>query len=123
MFSERPAEADDRAVGGALATKREVRKLRYMLQHKDQTDEIQKFVKLIFAEQDDGIATYRESEINEYGGMSEDWPDGLLGISAKTPKTWFAMACGSGGAVIPGQARRTRSHSEGTKESRVTGGR
>ena len=50
----------------------------------DQTDETPKLVKLVFAEQHDGITTYRESEINEYGGLSEDWPDGFLDISAKS---------------------------------------
>ena len=60
-----------------------VNQLRYQIAA-DQTDEIQKLVKLIFAEQTDGITTYRESEINEYGGLSEDWPDGFLDISAKS---------------------------------------
>ena len=50
----------------------------------DETDEIRNLVKLIFAEQTDGITTYRESEINEYGGLSEDWPDGFLDISARS---------------------------------------
>ena len=50
----------------------------------DETDQTRKLVKLIFAEQVDGITTYRESEINEYGGLSEDWPDGFLDISARS---------------------------------------
>lgn len=50
----------------------------------DESDEIKDLVKLIFAEQKDGITTYRESEINEYGGLSEDWPDGFLDVSAKS---------------------------------------
>ncbi|MXZ68838.1 MAG: DUF3696 domain-containing protein [Acidimicrobiia bacterium] len=50
----------------------------------DDTDEIQNLVKLIFAEQKDGITTYRDSDINEYGGLSEDWPDGFLDISARS---------------------------------------
>lgn len=50
----------------------------------DDTDEIRNLVKLIFAEQKDGITTYRDSEINEYGGLSEDWPDGFLDISARS---------------------------------------
>ena len=60
-----------------------VNQLRYQIAV-DQTDELQKLVKLVFAEQKDGITTYRESEINEYGGLSEDWPDGFLDISAKS---------------------------------------
>lgn len=50
----------------------------------DQTDETQKLVRLIFAEQRDHLTTYRESEINQYGGLSQDWPDGFLDISAKS---------------------------------------
>ena len=60
-----------------------VNQLRYQIAA-DQTDELQKLVKLVFAEQKEGITTYRESEINEYGGLSEDWPDGFLDISAKS---------------------------------------
>ena len=60
-----------------------VNQLRYQVAA-DETDETRKLVKLIFAEQTDGITTYRESEINEYGGLSEDWPDGFLDISAKS---------------------------------------
>lgn len=60
-----------------------VNQLRYQVAA-DQNDEIKSLVKLIFAEQTDGITTYRESEINEYGGLSEDWPDGFLDISARS---------------------------------------
>ena len=60
-----------------------VNRLRYQVAS-DDTDEIRNMVKLIFAEQKDGITTYRESEINEYGGLSEDWPDGFLDISARS---------------------------------------
>ena len=60
-----------------------VNQLRYQVAA-DDTDETRKLVRLIFAEQTDGITTYRESEINEYGGLSEDWPDGFLDISAKS---------------------------------------
>ena len=60
-----------------------VNRLRYQVAS-DDTDEIRDLVKLICAEQKDGITTYRESEINEYGGLSEDWPDGFLDISARS---------------------------------------
>jgi predicted ATPase len=60
-----------------------VNRLRYQVAS-DDTDEIRNLVKLIFAEQKDGITTYRESEINEYGGLSEDWPDGFLDIGARS---------------------------------------
>ena len=60
-----------------------VNQLRYQVAA-DDTDETRKLVKLIFAEQTEGITSYRESEINEYGGLSEDWPDGFLDISARS---------------------------------------
>ena len=50
----------------------------------DDTNQTGDLVKLLFAEQSDGITSYRESEINEYGGLSEDWPDGFLDLSAKS---------------------------------------
>ncbi len=50
----------------------------------DETNQTGNLVKLLFAEQSDGITSYRESEINEYGGVSEDWPDGFLDLSAKS---------------------------------------
>lgn len=50
----------------------------------DDTNQIGELVKLLFAEQSEGITSYRESTINEYGGVSEDWPDGFLDLSAKS---------------------------------------
>lgn len=60
-----------------------VNQLRYQVAA-DETDQTGKLVKLIFAEQKNGITNYRESETNEYGGLSEDWPDGFLDISARS---------------------------------------
>ncbi|MCY4495125.1 MAG: AAA family ATPase [Acidimicrobiaceae bacterium] len=50
----------------------------------DETNQTGDLIKLLFAEQTDGITTYRESEINEFGGVSEDWPEGFLDLSAKS---------------------------------------
>ena len=50
----------------------------------DDTNQTANLIKLLFAEQSDGITSYRESEINEYGGVSEDWPEGFLDLSAKS---------------------------------------
>lgn len=50
----------------------------------DDTNQIGELIKLLFAEQSEGITSYRESKINEYGGVSEDWPDGFLDLSAKS---------------------------------------
>ena len=50
----------------------------------DETNQTGNLIKLLFAEQSDGITEYRESEINELGGVSEDWPEGFLDLSAKS---------------------------------------
>ena len=49
----------------------------------DDTDETRDLVKLVFAESSDGITTYRESMINAYGGLDDDWPDGFLDLGAR----------------------------------------
>ena len=38
---------------------------------------------LLFAEQFDGITTFRASEIDRYGGTEEDWPEGFFDVSAR----------------------------------------
>ena len=50
----------------------------------DDTNQTANLIKLLFAEQSDGITSYRESEINEFGGVSEDWPEGFLDLSARS---------------------------------------
>ena len=50
----------------------------------DDTNQTGNLIKLLFAEQSDGVTSYRESEINEFGGVSEDWPEGFLDLSAKS---------------------------------------
>ena len=49
----------------------------------DDTDETRDLVKLVFAESNEGITTYRESKINPYGGLDDDWPDGFLDLGAR----------------------------------------
>lgn len=49
----------------------------------DESDGTQSLVSLLFAEQHDGRTTFRESKINAYGGLSEDWPDGFLDLGAR----------------------------------------
>ena len=50
----------------------------------DDTNQTGNLIKLLFAEQSDGVTSYRESEINEFGGVSEDWPEGFLDLSARS---------------------------------------
>jgi predicted ATPase len=49
----------------------------------DDTDEMRELVKLVFAESAEGITTYRESTINPYGGLDDDWPNGFLDLGAR----------------------------------------
>lgn len=49
----------------------------------DESNATQSLVGLSFAEQHDGRTTFRASEINTYGGLSEDWPDGFLDLGAR----------------------------------------
>jgi predicted ATPase len=49
----------------------------------DETDQTRELVKLVFAENTDGITTYRESSVNRFGGLDEDWPDGFLDLGAR----------------------------------------
>ncbi len=48
----------------------------------DASDETRDLVKLIFAENTEGVTTYRESKINRYGGLDDDWPDGFLDVGS-----------------------------------------
>lgn len=49
----------------------------------DDSDETKSLVGLLFAEQYNGRTTFRESKINAYGGLSQDWPDGFLDLGAR----------------------------------------
>ena len=40
-------------------------------------------VGLLFAEQEAGVTTFRDSLIDEYGSVQDDWPDGFLDVSAR----------------------------------------
>lgn len=49
----------------------------------DDTTDTHDLIKIIFAESNDGITSYREPEINPYGGTSDDWPEGFLDLGAR----------------------------------------
>ena len=58
-----------------------VNRLRYQVAA-DASGEVAGLVRLLFAEQEAGITTYRTSAINEYGGLDADWPKGFLNVGA-----------------------------------------
>lgn len=50
----------------------------------DDSDEISPLVGLLFAQRDDeGLTSFRATDINPLGGLSEDWPDGFLDVGAR----------------------------------------
>lgn len=49
-----------------------------------ETDDVGGLVRIVFAERDDnGHTSFRASDINPLGGLSEDWPDGFLDLGAR----------------------------------------
>jgi predicted ATPase len=59
-----------------------VNRLRYRIA-RDESDATHELIGLVFAENDDGITSYREPEINAYGGLGDDWPAGFLDLTAR----------------------------------------
>ena len=50
----------------------------------DDSSKISDLVRVVFAERDaDGHTSFRPSDINPLGGLSEDWPDGFLDLGAR----------------------------------------
>ena len=43
----------------------------------------EEMVGLIFAEQHDGVTSFRQSIVNAYGGTEPDWPEGFFDVSAR----------------------------------------
>jgi energy-coupling factor transporter ATP-binding protein EcfA2 len=48
----------------------------------DETSATSDHVQLLFAEQENGVTSYRTSQINPLGGLSEDWPRGFLDVGS-----------------------------------------
>ena len=48
----------------------------------DETSATSDHVQLLFAEQENGVTSYRTSQINPLGGLSEDWPKGFLDVGS-----------------------------------------
>ncbi|MEM9655381.1 MAG: AAA family ATPase [Actinomycetota bacterium] len=59
-----------------------VNRLRYRIAS-DPTDATHDLIRLVFAESRDGVTSYREPEINQYGGIGDDWPAGFLDLGAR----------------------------------------
>ena len=48
----------------------------------DETTATSDLVQLLFAEQENGVTSYRTSQINPLGGLSQDWPRGFLDVGS-----------------------------------------
>ncbi len=59
-----------------------VNRLRYQIAG-DRTAATHDLIKLVFAESHEGVTSYREPEINPYGGIGDDWPAGFLDLGAR----------------------------------------
>ena len=59
-----------------------VNRLRYQIAS-DPTDSTHELIRLVFAENHEGVTSYREPEINPYGGIGNDWPAGFLDLGAR----------------------------------------
>lgn len=49
----------------------------------DESNSTGEMVQLLFAEQEDGVTSYRTSQINPLGGLDEDWPRGFLDVGSE----------------------------------------
>lgn len=59
-----------------------VNRLRYRIA-RDPTTSTHELIQLVFAENHDGVTSYREPKINPYGGIGDDWPAGFLDLTAR----------------------------------------
>lgn len=49
----------------------------------DESNSTGEMVQLLFAEQENGVTSYRTSQINPLGGLDEDWPRGFLDVGSE----------------------------------------
>jgi hypothetical protein len=68
-----------------------VNRLRYQIAQ-DETNETHELIRLVFAENEGGVTSYREPEINSYGGLGEDWPAGFLDLTARESQELIRQA-------------------------------
>ena len=59
-----------------------VNRLRYRIAS-DHSTETYELIQLVFAENQEGVTSYRVPEINPYGGTGDDWPAGFLDLGAR----------------------------------------
>ena len=65
---------------------------RLRLRSMESPDENAKLIRLLFAEQENGNTVYRSSDVNELGGLDEDWPEGFLDVAANEATDFMRMS-------------------------------
>ena len=66
---------------------------RLRLRSMESPEENGKLVRL-FAEQENGNTVYRSSDVNELGGLDEDWPEGFLDVGANEAANFMRINIG-----------------------------
>ena len=67
---------------------------RLRLRSMEDPEENGKLVRLLFAEQENGNTVYRSSDVNELGGLDEDWPEGFLDVGANEAASFMRVSIG-----------------------------
>jgi len=67
---------------------------RLRLRSMEDPEENGNLVRLLFAEQENGNTVYRSSDVNELGGLNEDWPEGFLDVGANEAADFMRISIG-----------------------------
>ena len=67
---------------------------RLRLRSMEDPEENGNLVRLLFAEQENGNTVYRSSDVNELGGLDEDWPEGFLDVGANEAASFMRVSIG-----------------------------
>ena len=67
---------------------------RLRLRSMEDPEENGNLVRLLFAEQENGNTVYRSSDVNELGGLDEDWPEGFLDVGANEAANFMRINIG-----------------------------
>jgi len=67
---------------------------RLRLRSMEDPEENGNLVRLLFAEQENGNTVYRSSDVNDLGGLDEDWPEGFLDVGADEAAEFMRISIG-----------------------------
>ena len=67
---------------------------RLRLRSMEDPEENGNLVRLLFAGQENGNTVYRSSDVNELGGLDEDWPEGFLDVGANEAASFMRVSIG-----------------------------